>query len=60
MTQERLLSWIFYSVAMAQDLLKAGPSEISMIAGSMHTESTSRSDLKDSLEWLVKNGLAEG
>jgi hypothetical protein len=37
MTQERLLSWIFYSVAMAMDLDHAGYDEISKIADSMST-----------------------
>ena len=60
MTQERLLSWIFYSVAMAMDLDHAGYDEISIIADSMSTAPPSRREMKDSVEWLVKNNLVEG
>jgi len=37
MMQEQLLSWIFYSVALAMDLDHAGYNEISMMADSMNT-----------------------
>jgi hypothetical protein len=60
MTREKLLSCVFYSVAMAMDLDKAGYEELSMIADSMSPEPISRKDLKDSLEWLIKNDLTEG
>ncbi len=45
---------------MAMDLDKAGYEELSMIADSMSPEPISRKDLKDSLEWLIKNDLTEG
>ncbi|MCU0457082.1 MAG: hypothetical protein MUE74_12330 [Bacteroidales bacterium] len=60
MTREKLLSCVFYSVAMAMDLDKAGYNEISIVADSMSPEPIPRKDIKDSVEWLLKNGLAEG
>ena len=60
MTQERLLSWIFYSVALATELDHAGYSEISIIADGINNTAPSNRELKDSVEWLTKNGFIEG
>jgi len=60
LTQERLLSWIFYSVALATELDHAGYSEISIIADGINNTAPSNRELKDSVEWLIKNGLVEG
>jgi hypothetical protein len=42
------------------DLDKAGYSELSMIADSMSPEPVPRREMKNSVEWLIKNGLVEG
>lgn len=60
MTQQRRLSWIFYSVALATDLNHAGYSEISIIADGMNDTASSKREIKDSVGWLIKNGFVEG
>jgi predicted transcriptional regulator len=57
MTERKIISWIFLSIAMASESAPAGYRDISYIADGINHAVPTQNEMQNSIEWLLNRDL---